>query len=67
MKTITIVLIVIAVAIIGYNATLIDFENPFEGDSVIALIGIVAALCAVLLLVIFNQSKKVEQKIRDKK
>ncbi|AIY12811.1 MULTISPECIES: hypothetical protein [Cellulophaga] len=62
-KIVSIVLIVIAVALIVYNATVIDFNNPLQGDSVIALIGIVAALCAIVLIVIFMMSKKIQQKV----
>ena len=63
MKYFSIVLIGIAIAIIIYNSTLINAEAPFKEDSLIAVIGIVAALCAILLLVIFMISKKI-QKIR---
>ena len=66
MKIFTFILIVVALALIAYNTTLIDFSNPFEGDSVIAIIGIVAALCAIILLAIFIQSKKIQEKINDK-
>ncbi|WP_158975228.1 hypothetical protein [Cellulophaga sp. L1A9] len=62
-KIVNIVLIVIAVALIIYNATVIDFNNPMQGDSVIALIGIVAALCAIVLIVIFMMSKKIQKKV----
>ncbi|KAB7528808.1 hypothetical protein F8C76_13205 [Flagellimonas olearia] len=61
----SIVLIVLALALIAYNVTLVDFENPFQGDSTIALIGIVASLCAIVLLLIFMTSKKIEKKIKD--
>jgi len=66
MRIFTIVLLVLAVALIGYNATVIDFNAPFEGDSVVALIGIVASLCAVLLLLIMNVSKRIQQKVNNK-
>lgn len=62
-KTLTLVLIVLALALIAYNATLINFETPFEGKSTIALIGIVASLCAIVLLLIFRTSKKIQRKI----
>ncbi|WP_224484223.1 hypothetical protein [Robertkochia aurantiaca] len=67
MKIFTIILLLLAVALIGYNATLLDFDNLLQGDSMIALIGIVAALCAVLLLIIFNLSKRIQQKLKDRK
>lgn len=62
-KTLTIILIVLAVALIAYNVTLVNFETPLEGDSVIALIGIAASLCAIVLLLIFMTSKKIQEKI----
>ncbi|CAM3407222.1 hypothetical protein ZORO111903_04560 [Zobellia roscoffensis] len=65
-KTLTIILVVAAIALIAYNVTMIDFQNPFNGDSTIALIGIVASLCAVLLLLIFRTSKKIQQKVQQR-
>jgi heme/copper-type cytochrome/quinol oxidase subunit 2 len=64
MKILTLVLMVIAVALIGYNATLVDFEAPFEGDSQVALILILSSLCAIVLLVILTLSKKIQKKIK---
>ena len=62
-KKFTIVLIILALLLMAYNATLIDFKNPFEGDSLIAMIGIVAPLCAIILLLIYLTSKKIQQKL----
>ena len=59
------ILILLAVALIAYNVTLVDFQNPFEGNSSIALIGIVASLCAIVLLLLFAASKKVQKKMED--
>jgi uncharacterized membrane protein len=64
-RTLTIILILSALGLIVYNVTLIDFENPLEGNSIIALIGIMASLCAIVLLLIFMASKKVQKKIED--
>lgn len=58
-------LITVAVALIAYNATMIDFQDPFEGDSMIALIGIVAPLCAIILLLIYMTSKRIQEKIKE--
>jgi len=57
------VLLVVALALIGYNATKIDAQQPLAGDSLVALIGIVAALCAVVLLLIYNTSKRIQKKL----
>ena len=62
--SLSIILIILAMGLIAYNVTLVDFENPFQGDSTIALIGIVASLCAILLLLIFMASKKIEKKLK---
>ncbi len=64
-KTFIIILIVLALALIAYNVTLIDFNNPLQGDSTIALIGIVASLCAIVLLLIFMTSKKIDKKLKE--
>ena len=62
MKILTIILSIIAVALIIYNITKVDLDTPLEGDSVTAIITILAALCAILLLQILRVSKKIEQK-----
>ena len=64
-KKISIVLIIIALALIAYNTTIINFENPLEGNSIIAIIGVVAALCAIVLLLIYITSKQIQDKIED--
>ncbi|WP_420321103.1 hypothetical protein [Flagellimonas sp.] len=64
-KTLIIILILIALGLIAYNVTLVNFEAPFQGDSTIALIGIIASLCAIVLLLIFMTSKKIDKKIKD--
>ncbi len=64
-KTLSVILIILALGLVAYNVTLVDFENPLQGDSTIALIGILASLCAVVLLLIFVTSKKIERKIKD--
>lgn len=64
-KKLTIVIIFIAVALIAYNATLVDFNNLLEGNSIIALIGIVASLIAIVLILVFNTSKKIQKKINE--
>ncbi|WP_250435525.1 hypothetical protein [Hanstruepera flava] len=67
MKILNIILVVIALTLIGYNITQINFEKPFQGESLIALITILAALCAILLLRILVISKKIEKSIKSKK
>lgn len=64
MKIFTTILILIAVALIIFNFTLLDFEKPFEGNSLVALIGIVASFCAVFILLIFRMSKKIDEQLK---
>ncbi|PWL39693.1 hypothetical protein DKG77_02355 [Flagellimonas aquimarina] len=64
-KTFSIVLIFLALGLIAYNVTLVDFKNPIQGDSTIALIGIIASLCAIVLLLIFMTSKKIDKKLKE--
>ncbi len=65
MKIFTTILIVIAIGLVIFNLTMFDFKKPFEGNSMIALIGVVASFCAVFILLIFKMSKKIEQKLKN--
>ena len=64
-KILLTVLLILALGLIAFNATKIDFQQPLAGDSLIALIGIAAALCAVVLLLIYNTSKSIQKKLDD--
>lgn len=65
MKIFTNILIFLAAALIVVNVFLLDFNKLLEGDSMVALIGIVASFCAVLILLIFRMSKKIEEKLKN--
>lgn len=62
MKYITYIAIAIIIVLIVMNAMKLDFNNLFKGDSIVALISIVALLCAVCILLIFKMSKSIEEK-----
>ena len=64
-KTFVIVLVTLALALAIYNITLLDFNNLFEGDSLIACIGVLASFCAIVILLIFNTSRKISEKLKD--
>jgi uncharacterized integral membrane protein len=66
MKIFSYILTVIAVLLIGYNTTQINFEAPFEDKSVVALITIFAGLCTIILLAILRISKKIQQIVKRK-
>lgn len=67
MKIFSILFSIIAIGLITYNATKIDFNTPFEGESIIALITITAAVCAVFLVWILVFSKRIERQSKYKK
>lgn len=66
MKALSVIFIIIAVILIGINATQINTDAPFEGQSMIALITILAALCVILMMLILRTSKRIEQKFKNK-
>lgn len=61
MKIFTIIASVLAVALIIFNATKLNFDALLEGESATALITIVASMCAIVLLQVFRVSKKIEK------
>ena len=66
MKIATTILSLIALILIIFNATKLDFSNLFKGESTVAVMTILAALCAILLLQILRISIKIEQKTKQK-
>ncbi|HLV13541.1 MAG TPA: hypothetical protein VKY41_00030 [Xanthomarina sp.] len=67
MKIFKILLSLISVGLIIYNLTQVNFNAPFEGDSIIAFITILAAMCALVLLQILRISEKIEKQSKIKK
>ena len=66
MKIFILLLNIIALALIVFNVTKVNFETPFKGESLIALITIFASLCVVLLLQILRLSKRIERLSKNK-
>ncbi|RLD30094.1 MAG: hypothetical protein DRI75_00880 [Bacteroidetes bacterium] len=60
MKIFRYILLVIAIILVIYNLTKIDYNDPFNSESIIAFITVFAGLCVVLLLTILRLSKKIE-------
>lgn len=61
------ILIVIAIGLMIFNATKINLDSIFEGDSLTALITIMVLACAIVILLILNTSKQIERKLKRKK
>ena len=66
MKIFIILLNIIALALIVFNASKVDFESPFKDESLIALITIFASLSVILLLQILRLSIRVERLSKNK-
>ena len=67
MKYFTLFLIIAATALLIFNTTKVDFSNPFNGESMIALITSVASLCVIVLMLILRTSKRIEQKTKQRR
>ena len=65
MKIFTYIAVAIALGLIGFNLFQIDYNHPFEGNSTIAIIGIVSGICAILLLLILRFSKIIVEKTKE--
>lgn len=67
MKMFTLIFTIVALAIIVFNITKVNFQAPFKGESIVALITIFALLCGIILLQILRLSKRVEHQLKNKK
>lgn len=65
MKKLIYILGALALGLMVFNLFQINYNDPFVGDSLVAVIGVVASLCAVILLVILLLAKKIQRKIRN--
>ncbi|WP_396173062.1 hypothetical protein [Flavobacterium sp.] len=65
MKIFTYILFFLSFALIVFNITQLNFDDLFAQDSLIALIGIIAAFCAMIILLIFRMSKSIVDKLKE--
>ena len=54
---------ILALLMAVFNVTKIDYDAPLQGDSSVAVIGVLASTCALLLLFILLLSKKIAEKV----
>ncbi len=52
--------ITIAILLLIFNLTKIDYENIFSDDSKIGLTGALACLCTILLMIIYLYQKNLK-------
>jgi len=66
MKILINILIFLSLLMTLFNVFQVNWESPTEGQSSIALIGVMASLCALLLLIILMMSMKISKKLKRK-
>jgi len=66
MRLLTYLLSVLALGIIAFNLTKINFDAPFEKESYTAIITALAGGCAILLFTIWRIVKKIDRKVKEK-
>ena len=59
MKKALIALMIVSVGMLLFNLIQVNWQAPLEGKSTVAVIGIMAAACAFLLLLLLFLSKKI--------
>lgn len=65
MKIFIYILIALALGVIAFNTTKLDPNHWLQGDSSIAVFGILSALCAILVLCILLISRKIASKSKN--
>lgn len=66
MKNFLRIMAVLAIGMMVFNTTMIEWEAPTEGDSLVAIIGVLASGSALLLLWILLVSLKIHAKQKGK-
>ncbi|MEK9740279.1 MAG: hypothetical protein VW262_03740 [Flavobacteriaceae bacterium] len=64
MNYIMVFLIVLSGFMVVFNLTQIDWNQPFIGDSSIAVIGVLASASAFVLLLILSLARKIAKQIK---
>ncbi|NNC51273.1 MAG: hypothetical protein HKO01_12150 [Flaviramulus sp.] len=67
MKILTFIISILALGLIIFNVTQIDMNAPFEGQSIIAIITVIASLCVILMMAILRISKRIEKKVKERR
>lgn len=62
MKILIYILMALALIVIIYNLTLLDYSNLFGNENSLAFIGILSATCVLVLLGILLTSKAIAKK-----
>lgn len=66
MRILTYLLSMIALGIIGFNLTMVNFSDPFANESYTAIVTALAGGCSILLLTILRIVKKIDKTVKEK-
>ncbi|MGV6830154.1 MAG: hypothetical protein ACWA5P_01155 [bacterium] len=66
MKYFIYLILALAIILIAYNITLIDFNNVLGDESIVPVSTVLAGLCSILILLILLVSKKISKKVHGK-
>tara|TARA_B110000003_G_C16144135_1_gene336938 strand:+ start:216 stop:407 length:192 start_codon:yes stop_codon:yes gene_type:complete len=58
------IFLILSIILLGINIYQLDFQNPLNGDSKVAAIGVLGCLVAIVLLLILNKSQKIDKKLK---
>jgi len=64
MKIFIYILMGLAIALLIFNLTKVDYSSPLAGNSEVAVISVLACACALVLLLILTISRKIADKRR---
>ena len=64
MKKLILALGFLAIGLVIFNCFYVDFAAPMQGDSIVALVGIAAGLCAIALLALLWVAKTIQEKMK---
>ena len=64
MKVLIYIFLGLAVGLLIFNLFHIDFEEPLDGESYAAVVGVGASLCAIILLTILKIALKIKDKLK---
>tara|TARA_B100001093_G_scaffold462410_1_gene477610 strand:- start:1861 stop:2058 length:198 start_codon:yes stop_codon:yes gene_type:complete len=64
MKVLIYIFLGLAVSLLIFNLFHIDFEEPLNGESFAAVVGVGASLCAIILLTILKIALKIKDKLK---
>lgn len=59
-------LILSAIALLIYNATMLNFDNLLGKTSSIALVGVLVSACVIVLMLILLVSRTIKAKVNEK-